>query len=459
MNLLHFDDDNFFLTRFQMLLANENTLLSDNPVFLLNTDKEDIFFDLLTKKKIDGILLDISLDSNKTSGLEILRKFKQKNFNQPVMIISSFSHGREAIYSSDLGVWDHIFKESKDEEITYHLKSFLHHLIQLNQPSSLHTMDNISRQLDKIIDSGIDRVLLTGDSGTGKELVAMMLKEKIADKQPFVAINCAAIPEALIESELFGYEKGAFTGAFKKKKGLFAHAAKGWIFLDEVARLSSSAQSALLRCLESKELTPVGSHQIQRIPTKILAATNEDLDGMVAKGLFRDDLLQRLKSAELHLPPFRHRSLKEREHILSVLLLRLNNQLKRQCYFSKEASLFLLEHEWKRSNMRELWNTLQAMAVQEDSDFLTLRHLPPSIKNHRNLCSLLDDAKSQKDGFFVFDLSKNWQSNQQSFFMAYYEAMKKSCGSKMSVKELAKKIGLSRWALRDHINKSSKEYI
>jgi transcriptional regulator with GAF, ATPase, and Fis domain len=218
-------------------------------------------------------------------------------------------------------------------------------------------------------------VLLLGESGTGKEVVARFVhRASTRDRGPFVAINCGALPDHLLEAELFGYERGAFTGAVQSKPGQIEQAAGGTLFLDEIGELSLAAQTKLLRVLQEREFQRLGGSRTLRSDARIIAATNRDLERAVAQGQFREDLYYRLQVFPIHLPPLRER----REDILALtdgFLEAVSRDLvKRPAGISPVAREWLLEHRWP-GNARELRNTLERAAILCDGGLITTDHL------------------------------------------------------------------------------------
>jgi transcriptional regulator with GAF, ATPase, and Fis domain len=220
-------------------------------------------------------------------------------------------------------------------------------------------------------------VLLLGESGTGKELVAQALYDNSArGNKPFVKINCAAIPEGLLESELFGHEKGAFTGAAARKKGKFEIANGGTVFLDEIGDMSPGTQAKILRVLQERQFERVGGNETLRCDVRILAATNKDLDEMVEKGAFREDLLYRIKVFTLFLPPLRDR--RGDIPLLADHFLSNRRQAGEKVSFSSEAMHLMMAHSWP-GNIRELQNAVERVAVMAEGPRIEPRHLPPEI--------------------------------------------------------------------------------
>ena len=227
------------------------------------------------------------------------------------------------------------------------------------------------------------RVMITGESGTGKELIAKALHYSGKRKdERFVEINCAAIPETLLEGEMFGYKKGAFTGAFEDKKGKLSIANKGTLFLDEIGDMPLSLQAKLLKVLEEKEITPLGSNEKQKLDLRIITATNKDLESMVNKGEFRQDLYFRINVIEIRLPALRERKQDLRllfKHFIELHNKELGKNIKEM---SKEAQRALLEYSYP-GNVRELSNILEHAMVLTDDDTIEFDDLPREIKGYQ----------------------------------------------------------------------------
>ncbi len=218
-------------------------------------------------------------------------------------------------------------------------------------------MDAVAKRASRIVKSAVSSVLIFGESGTGKEVVADIFSELVGASGPFLRVNCGAIAPTLLESELFGHVRGAFTGAVSERRGFFEAASGGWIFLDEVASLSPSAQVALLRVLENHEVVRVGSSRPVHVKVRVIAATNERLDGLVAAGKFRKDLWQRLREVEVDLPPLR-----ERPAEIPGLVRYFCQSMPGGPYEVTEPVMEILSlAAWSDGNVRELRNCLRAM--------------------------------------------------------------------------------------------------
>lgn len=262
------------------------------------------------------------------------------------------------------------------------------------------TMRNAEHLVEEILDSDVPSVLVLGESGVGKELVADLIRERISPELPFVAVNCASLSGELADAELFGYKKGAFTGALVDHEGLFGKADRGWIFLDEVARLPDRTQASLLRAIESGEIRPVGGTSSRAVRVRVLAATNEDLHGGARYGGFRQDLLQRLTGYELPLPPWRKREMPERSEILDCLMHRLNRDRaargKGPLMLDALARRVLLEHSWSEGNIRQLRQTLLRSAVHAVGDTIALTSLPAPLRSSAGGLPLLEEPGAER---------------------------------------------------------------
>jgi DNA-binding NtrC family response regulator len=237
------------------------------------------------------------------------------------------------------------------------------------------TMERIARRIPLILDSAISAIFIGGESGTGKEVVADLIGSALPPETPFIKVNCGAIAPTLLESELFGHVKGAFTGASADKRGLLEAASGGWIFLDEVATLSPSAQVALLRVLENHTMLRVGSTKPVHLDLRVLSATNEPLETLVAEGKFRADLWQRLRETEINLPPLR-----QRPDEIPALVERFCNKMNGGPYtVSGPAMAVLTSASWRAGNIRELRNCLRAMTEMHVNKLLTPLSIPERL--------------------------------------------------------------------------------
>jgi two-component system NtrC family response regulator len=267
-------------------------------------------------------------------------------------------------------------------------------------------MNAVMRRVDKVADSGAT-VLIRGESGTGKELVARALHDRSARSEaPFVAVNCAAIPEELLESVLFGHKKGAFTGATADSEGKFAAADGGTLFLDEIAEMSAELQSKLLRVLETGEIDTVGATQPRQVDVRILAATHRDIEALVDEGGFREDLFYRLNVVPLEIPPLRER----REDIPVLVRAFMREQADREITIEREVDDALMAYDWP-GNVRELRNVVERMCLLCEGDRLTAEDVPSQVHTASSTATPGSDAETlpfelPEEGLDLMDLER-----------------------------------------------------
>ena len=340
-------------------------------------------------------------------GIELMKNAKEISSNIEVIIITAYGSIPTAITAMREGAYDYIEKPFCPERAELLIEKLVEHQGLIEENISLHQkleeryrFENIIAkspkmqqviEVIKVVAKSNATVLITGDTGTGKELVARAIHSQSYRKdKPFVAVSCAALPESLLESELFGHEKGSFTGAYVQKKGKFEVANRGTLFLDEIGEMSANIQVHLLRVLEEKEFTRVGGNELIKVDVRVISATNRDIKKAVAKGQFREDLYYRLNVVTIELPPLRER--REDIPLLAQHFLKefaLENQ-KEIAGFSPEATDFLLRYEWP-GNVRELENAIErAVILAKDShievadlpqESLTMTHSVPSGKD------------------------------------------------------------------------------
>ena len=332
----------------------------------------------LSKEAYDFVLTDLALGSG-ASGMEVLRSARERQPETPVVMITAHGNEKIAVEAMKLGADDYVPKPFDNDEIRLVVKRALERTRLSRENRILRARIERDFGFDNLIGSGpamrrvfemIQKVaetdltvLIRGASGTGKELVAQALHQHSPRKsQPFVAVNCAAISRELVESELFGHEKGAFTGADAKRAGRFEAADGGTVFLDEIGDMAPETQAKVLRVLQERSLERVGGTQPIEVDVRVVAATHRDLEAEVREGRFREDLYYRLKVVDLDLPPLRERSedipgLAQR--FLEQVAERLGREKKR---LSDEALARLIRHSWP-GNVRELRNVIEQAAV------------------------------------------------------------------------------------------------
>ncbi len=252
-------------------------------------------------------------------------------------------------------------------------------------------------------------VLITGETGTGKELVAERIHcNSLRSLRPFISINCAALPESLVESELFGFDRGAFTGAVAAKKGKFEQAQGGTVFLDEIGDMSLYAQAKILRSIENKEVYPIGGNRAIPLDIRIIAATNQEPEELMAEGNFRQDLYYRLNIARIHLPPLRDRK-EDIPRLVAYMINKLNQRFNRNIKgLTKEALACLLRFDWP-GNIRELMNLLEASYINLPSDPIYHMDLPEPI--HQRLQLTATDNDTERSRILSALLDTNWNKS------------------------------------------------
>jgi len=387
IHLLHLDDDLLFLHR--CLLAFRQSPVVAHIAYTSSHTHED-FFTQFEQLNPACVLLDLSFGGAPLRGLDVLRELRSRGYKGFVMVMSALSSSEIILNCMRAGANDFLSKGVDESELTFRIARLLQANSSVNSTTqnsaaffpahvSGRSMREVQQRLARLLVSSVRSLLVSGESGTGKEMVAELLRRMLPPGSPFVSINCGALAASVLEAEIFGYEKGSFTGASQSKIGLYEAADGGWLFLDEVARLSLSAQSALLRAIENGEVRAIGSTRTKKVQVRVIAATNEPLDQMVEKGEFRADLLSRLRGYEITLPPLRARSFLERQEIIETLIARLNESLSletKEFRISHSCMAVLTDLAWEQGNIRELWQTLQAMSVDAVDGVLTLEHLP-----------------------------------------------------------------------------------
>lgn len=366
-------------------------LNSEYNVFTATTKQEALR--VLSREEVNLCLLDLKLGMD--SGIDVLTEIKARSPQTMVIMMTAYGTIESTVEAMHLGAYNYLIKPLSISELNFVLENAfayqeLHYKVEYLQ-SELENrisrggivgkspaMKNVLKMVDKVkdIDSSI---LITGESGTGKELIAREIHAsgKRAD-QPFETVNCAAIPEGLLEEELFGHKKGAFTGAVDDKAGKFAVANHGTIFLDEIAELPYSLQAKLLRVLQQKEYSPIGSNEKISLDVRVLSATNKDLQKCIEERTFREDLYFRLKVIEIHLPPLR-----ERKQDIPLLINSFTDKYnldfhKQISSITKGAEQKLLAYDYP-GNIRQLANILEYAVVMADSGVIDISNLPEEV--------------------------------------------------------------------------------
>ena len=370
------------------------------------TDKPVDAEQLIAENDYDLVITDLKMDP--IDGMQILRRSKEKDEHTQVMLITAFATVETAVDAMKAGAYDYILKPFKLSELKLvvrrgldyratimendQLKSILKQTFDLNNiVGTSQPMQRVFERIRKVADSDAT-VLITGESGTGKELVAkaLYLNSRRHDK-PFVSINCGALPETLLESELFGYVKGAFTGAATDRKGLFQAADGGTIFLDEIGLTSQALQMRLLRVLQEREFHRVGDTRDFKVDVRVITATNEILADKVKRGTFREDLFYRLSVIPIHLPPLRER-VSDIPLLVQHFLDKANTRTGRKFRADKQFLDLLVTYNWP-GNIRELENVVERAVALCDGIVLRPEDLPDNIVNFNRAEAPLDSNR------------------------------------------------------------------
>jgi two-component system NtrC family response regulator len=338
----------------------------------------------------DLVITDLKMPG--VSGFQVLSAVKERSPRMPVMVITAFGAVETAVEAMKLGAYDYITKPFNRDELRLTVRKALEMRglaeenrrlkEELSERAEFKSIVGISRGMEqvfalvrKVADTEAT-VLITGESGTGKEMVARAIHSLSSRRtSPFVAINCAAIPRELLESELFGHVKGAFTGAVRDKTGKFQAAEGGTLFLDEVGELPVELQPKLLRALQEREVEPVGATAPRKLDVRVVAATNADLEEAIADGTFREDLYYRLAVIPVHLPPLR-----ERPEDIPLLVRHFTAKHGAPSVtFAADALATLAKYAWP-GNVRELENTVERLLILRNSDSVALAELPDKVR-------------------------------------------------------------------------------
>ncbi len=408
-NILIVDDDKNILEILKLRLEAEGykvTAVSEAEEALRTV--KDEFFDLA--------LVDLKL-SEKVSGIELMEKIHQASPETPVIILTAYGTIDTAVEAMKRGAYSYVTKPFNRRELLLQIKNGLEKSSLSREVRRLKALvgerygfENIigkSKKMEQVMEQVTraaetdSNVCICGESGTGKELIAKSLHLlSLRKEKPFVAVNCAAIPEGLQEGELFGHEKGAFTGAIRNKRGYFEQAHGGTIFLDEVSEMPESMQVKLLRVLQEKQFYPLGSEKPTDVDVRILTATNTNLEDEVAKGRFREDLLYRIYVIPVYLPPLRER--KEdipllADHFVKKIEKRMKKGVKG---FSSSALRKLMSYSWP-GNVRELENIIEYAMAMTAQDVIGEDLILQTKTMEEDMPKPLKEAKNQFEKNYI----------------------------------------------------------
>ncbi len=406
----------------------------------------------------DITLLDIHLPD--MSGMDVLKKLKELDRDSIVIMITAYGDIETAVKAIKMGAYDFVEKPFNMDKLNLLLKKSLETVSLRKEITHLKSrltlqygfdniigeseaMKKVFEMIQKVARSDASTVLLQGESGTGKDLVARVIhyQSKRAEK-PFMEINCTALPESLIESELFGYEKGAFTDAKITKKGLFELADGGSIFLDEIGDMKLNTQAKLLKVLENKTFKRIGGVKDIVVDVRIIAATNKNLDSEVKNGNFREDLYFRLKIVPINLPPLRERG----EDILLLaryFITQYNKEFRKNFKgLTRETEKIFLEYYWP-GNVRELKNIIERVMILESDEYIKPEHLPVEMLSG-------EGALGSNTGDLDFDIPNGGLDIELVEKKLIMKALEKTRGNQTKAARL---LNLSRDALRYRMQK------
>ena len=366
----------------------------------------------------DVVLLDVNLPGQ--NGMDTLKALKNDASHIEVIMLTADDTAETAVKAMKMGARDYLTKPFNMEEVKIVIGNALENIKLQNEldylrkiSSSLFENDflgiskikkELQEKVERIAEAHVSSILITGESGVGKEVIArnihrMMFGTEASSSVPFIAVNCSALPDTLLESELFGYEKGAFTDARKNKKGLFEVADGGTLLLDELGEMKLSLQSKLLRVLEERAVRRIGGQEEIPVEVTVIATTNRDLAAAVEKGEFRMDLFYRLNAFSLNVPPLRDRDRREdipvlANHFLASFAKEYNKAVSG---FSAEAEKLMFSYHWP-GNVRELKNMVRGIVVLQNTRMILPEHLPLELSG---LATHREKGKAQQEGFLL----------------------------------------------------------
>jgi DNA-binding NtrC family response regulator len=387
--------------------------LSDSGYGVMTVPDGASALEIIKRKNVDMMIADLKMPV--MDGIELIKKAREIDPTLPVVIMTAYGTVASAIEAMKAGAYDYMEKPFCPERVEIIIKNLLAHQNVVKENIALkegnialkkelgrkfqfeelvgksHKMQELFELIRTVAKSNAT-ILIQGETGTGKELVAKAIHaESLRHKGPFVSLNCAALPESLLESELFGHEKGSFTGAIAQKKGKFELAHMGTIFLDEIGDISPNIQVHLLRVIQEREFSRVGGNELIKVDVRIITSTNRDLKKRIEEGKFREDLFYRFNVVPLQIPPLRERT--EDIPLLARYFLRKynteNNKNIRD--FSPEAIDFFMKYLWP-GNVRELENVIEHSVVVSQSDLIIIDNLPPLMKK---VLTFLNDTAGQ----------------------------------------------------------------
>jgi len=442
----------------QVLVVDDELTIAQMLEILLRNDGHSVFqahngneaLKLLKENVFDLMITDVRLPG--IDGITLMQKAKEVQTHLAVIVITAYAGVDTAVEAMRSGAFDYVTKPFKLNELKVKIERALSYENAMAENKVLKTtlktkyhfnfiigdsepMLQIYRTIEKVSRTNTT-ILITGESGTGKELVARAIHDSsLRSDKPFVTLNCAAMPETLLESELFGYTKGAFTGAVGNKKGLFETADGGTIFLDEIGAIPLNMQSKLLRVLQEKEIRHVGGNENISVDVRVVAATNENLEEKISKGEFREDLFFRLSVIPMRLPPLRERK-QDIPMLAAHFLTQFEKENKIKINISDDALAALSEHAWP-GNIRQLENMLKRIATLSETGLIDTDELPPEIKTtayaKKPFAQSQSDVLTEEKILQLKDYLKNVEESYIGKIIKFYEGNKEKAAKKLGV--------------------------
>jgi len=436
-------------------LSTLKTIIKSWGYLVEGVDDGEIAVEKVKEKAFDLIIMDVRMTI--MGGIEALSNIKGHNPSIPVLIMTAYSSVESAVDAMKAGAYDYLTKPLDFDELKLvieramehtHLKSENELLKEMLHSGAIYSniigtsppMKKLMEMVTMIAPSEAT-ALITGESGTGKELIARAIHEKSNRKKgQLVSINCAAIPESLLESELFGHEKGAFTGADKRREGRFMQADKGTIFLDEVGEMPMAMQAKLLRVVQEREIQRVGGDKTITVNVRVIAATNQNLSDLVSSGKFREDLYYRLNVVSMNIPPLRERI--EDIPLLAHHFLNIYSDKNKKTIkgFTPIVMDMLLKYNWP-GNVREMENAIERAVILSLDEYINEKVLPMTIAEF--------NGKEERENRFLLssDESQPLEEIEKEMILSTLKAVE---GNKS---ETARKLGINRRTLYNKLQK------
>ncbi len=447
----------------RILIVDDEPIVRDSLAEIISADGYEVFsaysaekaLELIENKRMDIVLLDMVLPG--MGGLDLLRLLKGRNFQGEIILITAYSTVESAVSALKIGAYDYLIKPCNNEEVKLLIKRIIENnslkienQILREQLRKEHGLANIISKNEKmqrvfhliqVAASSNSTVIVCGETGTGKEMVARAVHYLSPRKDnPFIKIDCASLPAEILESELFGHEKGAFTHALNRRKGRVELSDTGTLFLDEIGCLPLELQGKLLRLLQEREFERLGSNRTIKVDIRIISATNVNLEKSVEKGGFRSDLYYRLNVFNITLP-----LLKERKDDIPLLVNHFINTYNLECGkkikgISPEGRQLFLDYDWP-GNIRELKNYVEQAILLENGDYITPASLPDVLTRGKDKNEIAEKSGS------IIDFRRKILSYEKKVIL---DALKTSKGKK---KDAAKMLGLSPRLLSYYLSK------